>query len=244
MRGGIFFLSAAAVLPFLSACNGHVLKGEGAKTTEVVQVATFAAVDISVSVKAVISVVAGAAPHVELDGYANLLQHIKTKVENNKLVVTSDLEDDWNFASSDGTTLKITVPDLDGLSLSGATNADVHGILSGGEFKLDIAGAGKVVIDSINVDNFSTVVSGAGEIEVKGGAVHNANYQVSGIGKIKAFPLKTSETTTSISGEGKAELTAMQKLNVDINGAAKIKYKGHPTLTQEISGSGTISDAN
>ncbi len=228
----------------MSSCASHILKGEGKRITMPISGLSFNSIDIGVTLKAVINVVAGAATTVELTGWENHLKHLKTKSENNKFIIDSDLDPDLSFGKTSEIELNITVPSLQALNLDDATVAGIHGNLTGKEFKLDISGAGKVLIDSLNVSDFSTVVSGAGNIEINGGSVHTANYQVSGAGKIKAYPLKSSETITSISGAAKAELTAPEKLTVDINGAGVVKYKGHPTVTQEISGAGTITNAN
>ena len=228
----------------LNACHGRGIRGSGEKTSNKLSVTGFTAIDISVPVKAIITVQPGAETFVEISGYANLLEHVKTKVENNNLHVFMDKDISWNFSSNNETILKVTVPSLSALSADGSVDADIHGVLSGASFGLDISGAGKVIIDSITTSNFSTDVSGAGNITVKGGTVQNATYHISGAGKIKAFPLQASAVKTEISGAAKAEVTALQSLSVDVNGAGSIRYKGHPTLTKDISGAGTVYDAN
>ena len=144
-----YILAAAVSFILLCSCNGHVLKGEGPKTTTNFQVGNFQSLDIAVSVKAIINVVAGASPKVEVSGYENLIKHITTKLENNKLEINSDLGDSWILGNDKTTVLNITVASLDELSLDGATNAEIHGSLTEKEFKLDISGQGKIKIDSL-----------------------------------------------------------------------------------------------
>ena len=245
MKQCIYFLGFISLsIVLLSSCNGNVLKGEGKNISSTLTVPPFTAIDISVMSKAIITIKPGAQPVVVISGFENHVKHIKSRTQNSKLSIYSDLDESWSFGSNHHNLLKITVPSLESLNLNGITDADIYGNLSGKDFKLDISGAGKVLIENINVTDFSTVVSGTATIDVKGGTVHSANYQVNGAVKINAFPLQTSELITSISGTANAELTALQKLSVDINGNGKIKYKGHPALTQQISGAGTITDAN
>ncbi len=243
MKKYLLLFACIATIIVASSCKRNVLKGEGAKTSSTPSVASFSAIDINLSIKADITVQSGAQPSVQLNGYGNILKHIKTTVKNNTLYITSDLDDMWEI-DCDDVTAHITVPSITALNLTGAPDANMHGNITGTDFKLEISGASKVIIDNINVDNFSSEVSGAADIEVKGGTVKKASYEISGAGKILAFPLQASETSASISGAGKSEVTALTKLKATISGAGTIKYKGHPEVTQEVSGVGTISNAN
>ncbi len=243
MRKYFLLLVCVTIIISISSCKRNVLRGEGNKTSSTPSVASFSAVDIDLPIKADITVQNGAQAGIQLNGYGNVIKHIKTTVKNNVLYITSDLDEMWEINCND-VSAAITLPVITALTLTGAPDANMHGNITGADFKLEISGASKVVIDNINVDNFSSEVSGAGDIEVKGGAVRKASYEISGAGKILAFPLQATETTTSISGAGKNEVTALTKLSATISGAGTIKYKGHPSVTQQVSGVGTIADAN
>ena len=235
--------SLGALFLFFSSCRMNVLKGEGSQVTKSLVVGSFGALDIDVSLKAVINVQPGSQPGIQLKSYENILKHIKTKIDNNTLRIYSDLDETWTLSDDDITAI-ITMPSINGLSLSGSPDAEVSGNITGSDFKLDISGASNVKVDNVNVDNFSVVVSGAGDIEVKGGTVKHAIYEIDGAGTLKAFPLQADETSATISGAGTSTVTALQKLTANINGAGTIKYKGHPVITKDVSGIGTISDAN
>jgi len=240
----LFFSALAiAVVMSVSSCRRNKLHGAGAKGTVTPSTTAFTAMDIDLSLKVVVNMQEGAQPGVQLSGYENVIKHIKAKVENNTLMLYSDMDETWEL-DCDGVTATVTMPMLTDLSLSGAPDADIHGNLTGKEFNLDISGASKVIIDNINVDSFSTEASGASEIEVKAGTVKLAEYDISGAGKIRAYPLQTNQTSISISGAGKGEVTAAQTLSASISGAGSIYYKGHPAVTQDISGAGSIKDAN
>jgi hypothetical protein len=244
MKKYLLLLSVAAgFLAASSSCKLNVMKGEGKKITSAPAIAPFDAIDIEIPLKVSISLQDGSVPGVQINGYENIMHHIKTRVENNMLHIYCDLGEIWSVDYDDFTT-EITLPSLQALTLSGAPVADIHGNIAGGSFKLDISGAGKVSIDNINVDKFTSQVSGAADIEVKGGAAKFASYEISGAGKIIAFPLQSNETDVNISGAGKGEITALTKLSASISGAGIIKYKGHPAVTQDVSGAGAIKDVN
>lgn len=233
---------AAIVTVCFSACKMNVLRGSGNKTTISPAVSSFNAVNIEIPVKAEITVREGA-PGVTIKGYENILKHIKTIVDGNTLTIEYDLDDTWTIHGGD-MSVEINVPSLTGLSLSGAPDANLHGHITGSEFKLHISGASDIDIDSLNTDNFTADVSGAADIKINGGKVNRATYTLSGAGDIKAFRLESQETSASISGAGDGQITALQKLTASISGAGEIKYKGHPTITKNISGVGELTDAN
>jgi len=237
----LLFLMLVAFLA--SACKVNVLRGEGAKGEITPAVAPFNAVDVDISTKVIINMKEGAQPGIVIAGYENIIGHIKTKVENNELKVYNDLDGTW-AVDYNGLTLTITMPAITLLTMTGAANADIHGNLTGKEFKIDVSGASSVKMDSANVDDLSVDISGAGNITVNGGSVKNASYEVSGASNVKAFPLQTLATKISVSGAGNGEVTATQKLDAEVSGASKIKYKGHPAITQSVSGVSSLKDAN
>jgi hypothetical protein len=241
MNKSILAVIAMAALACTS-CKMNVLKGKGNKTTTNPTVSSFNAVSIEIPIKTEITIREGA-PTVQLSGYQNILDHIKAAVENNKLVIHYDLDDTWTIHGDEMTAI-ITLPALTALSLTGAPDANIHGNITGGNFKLEISGASDVILDSVNADNFTADVSGAADIKINGGNVRTATYTISGAGDIKAYKLQTQETAASISGAGDGQVTALQKLTASISGAGEIKYKGHPTITKNISGVGELTDAN
>ncbi len=226
-----------------TSCNVHVLKGEGKIITNTTSPGTFTGIEIDVPMKVEITVNPNAPTSLELSSYENMIGHLKSKVEGNLLHITTDLDGTWTIFNNTEITAKINLNSLNQLSLQGAQDANVHGNITGSVFKLEVSGAGKVIIDSVNTDTLSSELSGAADITINGGQVKSANYSISGAGKIKSFPLQAQSVSAALSGATKMELTALSKLNVSISGASNIKYKGHPSITQDISGVGSIEEA-
>ncbi len=235
-------LLTAAIISF-SSCGMNVLKGEGPKTSEARTVGAFDALDVSTSVDLDVTVNEGTTQSVEIKGYANIAKHIKTEVKGGTLHIEYDLDDTWNV-DNDDMRIVITVPSLKALSLTGAPDAEIHGNVAGSAFKLDLSGAGEVIIDNINVTDFSADLSGAAQLEIKAGNVKTASYDLSGAGDIKAYGLQTEETTASISGAGNGKVSASKKLDASVSGAGSITYKGNPEVSQHVSGVGSVSSAD
>ncbi len=237
-------VSAIAIACFFGSCKVNVLRGEGAKTTLSELVGAFTAVDMDLPIKVVIQVTPGAQPAVELSGYENILKHLHPKIDHNTLTLQSDLDGTWAIDYNTELVAHITVPAIEGVTLSGAPDAEIHGVITGRAFRLDVAGAGTVVVDNVSADSLLSDFSGAAKMEIKGGNTRYAAYDISGAGRILAFPLQADETVLSISGAGKGEVTALKKLTADISGAGIVKYKGHPAVIKDIAGAGSITDAN
>ena len=242
MKKQNFFAGFIVVALFFSSCGNGVMKGEGVIGNVSPKVPAFNAVQVELPLKVVITVQKGAQSSVKFNGYASFLLHIKTKVENNMLFISSDL-DDRMAMDSKTVTAEITVPQLTELYLSSTADADIHGNLGGPVFKAEVTGNSKVNIDNINTDNFSFTASGTDNLVINGGNTRIATYSIDGGSLIKAFPLQTKEVSVTIKGSGNCEVSALKKLITNIAGSCSVKYKGHPAITKNPTG-GTIDDAN
>jgi hypothetical protein len=225
----------------LSSCKRKKTEGKGEIKTETRGVTSFATIDLSTSVTAVIVVDPAAQPSVTLKGYANILELIKTEVTNGTLKVYTD--DLVHFRSDKDVVAEITVPSLQALEISGASDATIKGPLTAEKFNLEVSGAGDVVIENMTANTFEAELTGAGQLEVKGGSVNKLAYDVTGAGDISTFPLQSKTAEVTVTGMGDVELSVSDALDASITGAGDINYKGHPQLTTNITGGGSIEDA-
>jgi hypothetical protein len=63
----------------------------------------------------------------------------------------------------------------------------------------------------------------------------------SGASELNAENLETESTTLEISGAGDASVFVNSSLDINVSGAASVKYKGNPeTINQSSSGAGSI----
>lgn len=227
-----------------TSCSSIVMHGEGKRTTVTPTVTSFNGVDASVPLRIVITVTPGATPSVSMEGYENIIAHLKTSVEKNKLIIDSDFKGAWSVDKTSDVVINVVVPSLESVDLSGAAEAVVHGDITGKNFAAELSGSCDIEIDKISVDEFTVDLSGSGDISVNGGNVQKAEYHISGAANVKAYPLQTAETLADISGAGSAHVSASSKLTADISGAASVKYKGHPQVIKDVSGAGTVAEAN
>lgn len=242
MRKSILLAGFFAGILFLSSCVNRVMKGEGNIGTVTAKVPSFNAVQVELPLKVIINVQKGVQSSVKFTGYSNFLLHIKTKVENNMLFISSDLDDRMGMDSKQ-VTAEITVPQITELYLSSTADADIHGNVTGQSLKIEVSGDSKMNIENINTDNFSYTASGTTDLNIAAGTVRIATFSIDGGSHIRAFPLQVKEASVTIKGSGNCEITALKKLITNVAGSCSVKYKGRPVITKNPTG-GTIDDFN
>lgn len=240
MKQALLSSLALGITLIFSSCGSNVLDGEGEKTTEVRSVAAFDAIVVSLASNLKVNVTEGADGRVELVGYKNVMKHVTTQVKDGTLHVDLDLDDTWEVEESD-LEVRIAMPAIKSMSLSGTTDAEVAGTIKGSDFSLDVSGAGAVVVDNVQVDNLAVDLSGAAGLKIKSGTARLSHLEMSGVGGVDAEGLQTDETIASLSGAGGAKVWATKKLDASISGAGSIKYRGQPEVAKHISGLGSIS---
>ena len=206
---------AAALACLVGACfNGSSIKGSGTIKSESRSVSDFTGIEVSGNAKLIVE--QGEREDLAIAADDNLLQYL-----------TSDVE---------GSTLK--------LGTKGPTiiqpTAPITYTLSVKHLKT-LGASGSVIVDAkgIRTDSLTVAVSGTGDISISGEA-DAQKIAVSGTADYKAEGFKTKDTSISISGSGKAVIAVSNRLDVEVSGAGDVRYIGDPTVTKNISGSGSV----
>ncbi len=203
----------------------------------------------------------GSPQKVELEGDQEVLNEVETKVDNGRLRIGKEGKwFDWNFGNKK-ITVYITVPDIEGVSVSGSGDVIGETTIRTNDIDLNVSGSGSL---SLNVEARGDVeadVSGSGDMELKGhfagfesdisgsgklilaATIDNtADFGISGSGKIEASG-KASLVKANISGSGKvlaADLTT-NRCDVRISGSGDVEINVTDELDANISGSGSVS---
>lgn len=215
MKRTIFFLSL--LLLVLGGCkfdSFHKTNGSGTMKLEKRDVPAFTAVNISGAYD--VEIVAQKEQSLEIEGDDNLLPLIRTEVNGGVL----DISNEKPFSTRNKLRVRISVPNLDGISASGASEIVASGVKSA-DFHIDTSGAG------------SLKVSG----ETKALAL-----EMSGAGDVDARDLRAQKVSVNSSGASSAEVYASEELRVDASGAGNIDYYGDPkNVSEDVSGAASIS---
>ncbi len=236
------YLSLCILIICCSACSEHTIVGRGDDKTESRQLPSgaFTRIEIDAPVNAHISI--GEAPSLTFKGYANVLPYLRTEIRDNTLHIFTDDHTDLHLRKN--ITAAITLPHLTALEVSGAAHVLVAGDLHTSAFDLDLSGAGSVDIESMHVESLDADMSGAATLALLNGSGGAGGYDISGAGKINAFGVMHRRAAFDMSGAAKAEVTVSEELDAEISGAGTIRYKGHPSIRKDISGAGSLYEAN
>jgi|GEM_PF-650078 len=201
----------------LSSCNGERLVANNNVISETRDLSGFEQVEAGGANN--VHVVYGENFKVELRGSSNLVQAYETKIDNKTL--TLRYNDDVNV-DDDDVEVFVTLPMLNGVTLSGSGDMDIRGRFpEAKEFVVNINGSG-----DINVSESFSCVS----LEV----------DISGSGKAELSNLQTVRSDVTISGSGDTYVHAEEQLDVRINGSGTVYYKGSPRVKSDINGSGQV----
>jgi len=151
---------------------------------------------------------------VEVEADENILPLVTTEVSTNVLY----LKNTANYSVREPVTIRISVPDIEGLTVSGA---------------------GTIDISDMKNDKFEIDSSGAPSIKVSG-VTKLVDIDTSGAARIDTHNLRASHAIVDSKGVSKVDLDVRDQLDVKISGPSFVTYEGDPTVNQSISGPGKL----
>lgn len=217
---------------------------------------------VSFGVPGTCEVTQGSTFKVELEGDPDILEKIETRVEGNRLIIgTGDRWYNWRWDSNDRIRAYVTLPVVEGLSVSGSGSLVGKSKISAEGLDLRVSGSGALQITADVKGTLGADVSGSGDLEMTGsaGSVDSdvsgsgkvilncsvrdrASFEISGSGKIEASG-SAKEVRASISGSGKVLAAGLvtDDCEVRISGSGDVEIHVNKELDATISGSGTVS---
>jgi hypothetical protein len=198
----------------ISNCNPHALHGSGVSKTETRSVGSFSKIDLAGSPDVMVAVGSDTSVSVTTDD--NLLTNIETVVEGDTLRINSRR----SYNTSVGVKVNITVPDLNGVSISGSGDIQVTGLKAG---------------------DMDASVTGSGDITLSG-VMDRLHAHIVGSGDVRASELAVKHVRVDITGSGDAEVRATEELDASVTGSGDVRYSGQPPqVRRSITGSGDIA---
>lgn len=171
-----------------------------------------------------------------IKGDSAFLEHIQFSVNKNKLLIES--RRDWKGAEPPIVEV-YTNDDISHLELAGLVKAVSQRRLAVDKFQLDMAGAATADLN-MRANEITINQSGASHLKISG-AVETLLLNSTGASYTDARNMPSRNLKTNISGASKAEVFAIDRLNVNLSGASSLKYIGNPSIKSKISGNGTLS---
>ncbi len=255
---GIIYFVLMLCIAF-SSCEelGICQRGEGVLETRTILIPDdFEGFDLRIEGN--VYVTQGAAQSVEVEGQGNIIDLLKTDVENGI----------WKIGfrgcvnEYDELNIRITLPILNAIKVSGSGNVEGQSVFDQSDvLDVKITGSGNVKLQAIT-EGFSSKITGSGNMDVQveaadaeseitgsgnislAGSTIDFDVRVAGSGDVRAFDFVSDVCETNILGAGNIEVSVQTSLDVKIGGSGNVRYKGQPSLSVNITGSGSVEDAN
>lgn len=187
--------------------------GSGNRQKEKRAVASFTSISTEGAFE--IEIVSQTPQSLEIEGDDNILPLITTEVSNNVLHIKSIR----GFSTRTPVTLKISAPNLEGVSASGAGRIEVTG-LKNEKFGLDVNGAATIRV--------------SGETKI-------LEIDTNGATNIDTHKLRADRAVVDSNGVAKVEVYAAKELDVTVNGLSRVIYHGDPHVKQTVHGPGSVT---
>ncbi|MCX6248795.1 MAG: DUF2807 domain-containing protein [Bacteroidetes bacterium] len=215
------------------SCNLIGERGSGNVIRQERKVSSFNGIEVSGAFDVILTQGTSVSVFVEADD--NLMDLIRTDVRGTTLVI----ENKKPIQHSKSLKVFITFTELKSVEMSGAVNIESQGKLTLPELMLSSSGASDAKLD-LDVQKLGIECSGGSKLKLTGSA-KEVHVDASGAIDLFAFDLMAETYKLGISGAGKAEINVSKELDVEISGAATVRYKGTPSKNvQDISGAGSV----
>jgi hypothetical protein len=173
-----------------------------------------------------------------LEGDKKYLSEIETIVRNGRLIIKID---NFRLFNNEKADVRITLPELNGLSVSGSGTAQVENSLKNAALDLSVSGSGKLIVPEVVTGQLNCSISGSGDIIMKGiGEIDKGGISISGSGAFIGNDAVFKSLVVHISGSGNCSCNAAESINASISGSGNVTYSGNPKINARISGSGHV----
>jgi hypothetical protein len=189
------------------------LSGSGVSATQTREVAEFRSVSVNGS--GAVRVKLGEAQSLRVITDDNLIEHVRTRVEDGALVV------DWDrgsYSPKVALVVELSAPSLEAVGLGGS---------------------GDLTFTGLDAERFGASIAGSGSVRGSG-KCGRLNLSIAGSGDLRVYDVVAREVEVSIAGSGSAYVHAHDKLDVSISGSGDVRYRGKPAISRSIAGSGSV----
>ncbi len=236
LRSSAFSILVFSISLILHSCGLNCIEGTGEMVSDKRPIDGAEGVELNLD--ADVSIVKGDVEVINIVAQQNILEKIKTDVDDGIVKISSE----GCFDSHEPIKILVTVPDIKKLELNGSGRIWVPDTFAVDEVELVMNGSGTIDAKLIAA-NIESKVRGSGRIVLAG----SANVQsavIAGSGDILGEKLPCNEAEVKIAGSGNASVYAIKTLEIKIAGSGTVKYKGKPELKSNVTGSGKVVDDN
>ena len=197
--------------------------------------------EISLRISANVHLQQGNSQTVEVKGKEESLQRLVAEVKDRKLIIRFPSDTWFNKWNPGPIDLYVTIPQVDGLAISGSGSITSEGKIESRILDLAISGSGDIKLNELRAEKVTAALSGSGNIHLSGKeSASELKAFISGSGNVKAIDLPASSVEIKISGSGNCWVNAIKSLNVRLSGSGNVTYRGNPAIDTNTSGTGKV----
>lgn len=197
--------------------------------------------EIALRIPAKLYLEQGEKQSVEIVAKSSTLSDIITEVKGRKLSIKFPAKNYLlkNFEPGK-IEIYITVPEIDGLSLSGSGDIVAEEINTR-ILDLAVSGSGDILIEELEAERVKVAISGSGDIIIEeGGEADDFSAAITGSGNVKARGFQVKDVVVRVAGSGNCTVTANNSIKARIAGSGNVFYDGNPSIDSSVAGSGQV----
>jgi len=160
-----------------------------------------------------IQITVGAVPSLVIEADENIVPNIQTKIDGDTLHIRTNR----SVCSTLPMRIKVSMAHLSHLKVDGSNDMEVKGLK----------------------DNLTLIMDGSSTVSLSG-LVQRLQLNMQGAGDVNAEGLRADEVVIKMAGAGDVSVHAVQLLDVTVDGAGTVHYKGNPGIVKKVSGVGDI----
>ena len=198
--------------------------------------------EISLRISAKVYLEQGEKQSVRIVADSETLEQVITEVKGRTLNIrfpNNNIFKRWDPGKIE---IYISVPEVDGLNLSGSGDI-ISEKIETRILDLLISGSGNIKIEELIAERVSATISGSGNIKIEGsGVADELKTRITGSGNIDAIGFEAKNVDSQTSGSGNSSVFSNGLIKVRIAGSGNVYYTGNPAIESSIAGSGKVKE--
>lgn len=197
--------------------------------------------EIALRIPAKLHIEQGKKQSIEIVAKSSTLKDIITEVKDRKLTIKFPNKN-YFFKNFEAGKIEIfiTVPEIDGLSLSGSGDIIAEEINTR-ILDLALSGSGDILIEELKAERIKVSISGSGNIKIEeGGVADDLSVSLSGSGNFEAEEFEAKDVVIRIAGSGNCSVNSNGSVKARIAGSGNVYYSGNPSIDSSVAGSGKV----
>jgi hypothetical protein len=198
--------------------------------------------EISLRISAKVYLEQGEKQSVRIVASSETLEQVITEVKGRTLNIrfpNNNIFKRWDPGKIE---IYISVPEVDGLNLSGSGDI-ISEKIETRILDLLISGSGNIKIEQLVAERVNATVSGSGNIKIEdGGVADELKTRITGSGNIEASGFEAENVDAQTSGSGNCSVFSNGMIKVRIAGSGNVYYTGNPAIESSIAGSGKVKE--